>query len=39
MNSIYLLSILDEGIVLSRGDRVWFYGWYEIGRIYEDFSQ
>jgi hypothetical protein len=39
MDSIYLLSILEEGIILSRGERVWFYGWYEVGRIYEDFSK
>jgi hypothetical protein len=39
MNSIYFLSIFEDGIVLSQGDRVWFYGWYDVGRIYEDFSE
>ena len=37
MNSIYFLSVLQEGIVLSRGDKVWFYSWYNL-REYDTLS-
>lgn len=39
MESTYFLSIFEEGIVLSRGDQVWFYGWYDVGRLYGDLSE
>lgn len=33
MRPIYFLTVIDEGIILSRGDEVWFYSWYGLEGI------
>ena len=34
----YLLSICQEGIVLSKGDHVWFFCWYDLEK-YNDIEE